>query len=73
MDTRQTLVDRSREVATLRGGRRQLEREVIDSTSDAALVRAARQLGLVQPGERLFIVKGIGAWKDAHTIRRHAR
>jgi cell division protein FtsB len=73
MDTRQTLVDRSREVATLRGERRQLERELIDSTSDPALVRAARQLGLVQPGERLFIVKGIGAWKHAHTIRRHGR
>ena len=27
---------------------------------------------LVKPGERLFIVKGIEAWKHAqHTIRRH--
>jgi hypothetical protein len=35
-------------------------------------VREARQLGLVKPGERLFIVKGVEAWKRAqHTIRRH--
>ncbi len=27
-----------------------------------ALVREARRLGLVKPGERLFIVKGISAW-----------
>ena len=29
------------------------------STSDAALAREARRLGLVKPGEQLFIVKGI--------------
>ena len=27
------------------------------------LVREARRLGLVKPGERLFIVRGIGAWR----------
>jgi cell division protein FtsB len=73
VDTRQTLVDRSREVASLRNERRRLERQLADSTSDAALVREARQLGLVQPGERLFIVKGIEAWQHAHTIKRHGR
>jgi cell division protein FtsB len=73
VDTRQLLVDRSHEVASLRGERRRLERKLADSTSEAALVRAARQLGLVKPGERLFIVKGVEAWKDAHTIRRHGR
>jgi hypothetical protein len=25
-------------------------------------------LGFVKPGEHLFIVKGIEAWKKAHTI-----
>jgi hypothetical protein len=38
------------------------------STSIAALAREARRLGYVRPGEHLFIVKGIAAWKKAHTI-----
>jgi hypothetical protein len=29
-------------------------------------VREARRLGLVKPGERLFIVKGIAAWRKNH-------
>ena len=73
LSTRHTLVERSAEVTTLQDERRKLERQLADSTSDSALVREARRLGLVKPGERLFIVKGIKAWKDAHTIRRHGR
>ena len=30
------------------------------------LVREARRLGLVKPGERLFIVKGIADWRKHH-------
>ena len=30
------------------------------------LVREARRLGLVKPGERLFIVRGIPAWRKHH-------
>ena len=33
----------------------------------AALAREARQLGFVQPGERLFIVKGIERWQRERT------
>jgi cell division protein FtsB len=73
VDTRHALVERASEVTGLRNERRQLERKLSDSTSESALVREARQLGLVKPGERLFIVKGIDAWKAAHTIRRHGR
>jgi cell division protein FtsB len=73
VDAKQTLADRSREVAGLRNERRRLEGKLANSTSDAALVREARQLGLVKPGERLFIVKGIEAWQRAHTIKRHGR
>jgi cell division protein FtsB len=69
--TRQTLVERSGQVETLRAEKRKLERKLADTTSDSALVREARRLGLVKPGERLFIVKGVGAWQHAqHTIRR---
>jgi cell division protein FtsB len=72
VDTRHTLVQRSAEVRSLRNEKRQLERKLADSTGDAALVREARRLGLVKPGERLFIVKGIDAWKHArHTIKGH--
>jgi cell division protein FtsB len=72
VDTRRTLAERSGQVESLRAEKRQLARKLADSTSEAALVREARRLGLVKPGERLFIVKGIEAWKHAQrTIRRH--
>ena len=70
--TRDTLAERSGEVENLRADKRKLERKLADTTSDSALVREARRLGLVKPGERLFIVKGVEAWKHwQHTIRRH--
>ena len=34
-----------------------------------AFAREARQMNLVRPGERLFIVKGIPEWRRAHTMR----
>jgi len=72
VDTRRTLVERSEQVKSLRDERQRLQGKLADSAGDAALVREARRLGLVKPGERLFIVKGIEAWKQArHTIRRH--
>jgi len=72
VDTRRTLLERAGQVKSLRDERRQLQRKLADSASEAALVREARQLGLVRPGERLFIVKGVEVWKHARrTIRRH--
>jgi cell division protein FtsB len=72
--TRQTLADRAAEVRQLRSDQRSLQRRLTDSTNETALVREARQLGLVKPGERLFIVKGIEAWKQAQrTIKRDGR
>lgn len=72
VDTRHTLAERSAQVRSLRDERRRLQHKLADSASESALVREARRLGLVKPGERLFIVKGIGAWKRArHTITRH--
>ena len=71
-DTRDTLTQRSAQVKSLRDKRRQLERKLADATGEEALVRDARRLGLVKPGERLFIVKGAQAWNQAQrTIRRH--
>jgi hypothetical protein len=34
--------------------------------SGATLLRAARRLSLVKPGERLFIVRGISEWRRSH-------
>jgi cell division protein FtsB len=74
VDTRDTLARRSAQVKSLRDERRQLERRLAAASGDAALVRDARRLGLVKPGERLFIVKGTEAWQRAQrTIRRHGR
>jgi Septum formation initiator len=72
VDTRHALAERSAQVKSLRGERRLLQRKLADSASESALVRDARRLGLVKPGERLFVVKGIEAWQRArHTIRGH--
>ena len=72
VDTRHSLAGRRADVRGLEAEKRRLEHELAISTSPAALELEARQLGLVKPGERLFIVKGIAAWERKHaaTIRR---
>jgi cell division protein FtsB len=67
VDTRSTLTDRAAEVRTLRAQKDGLERRLEESKSPAALAREARRLGFVKPGERLFIVKGIEAWRRARS------
>jgi len=54
------------EVRGLRAQQQSLQRLVAASSSDAELAREARRLGLVLPGERLFIVKGIPHWLKRH-------
>ena len=69
--THHTLVQRNADVQGLRAERRSLERKLADAATTTALVQEARRLGYVKPGERLFIVKGIEAWKRARrTIKR---
>jgi len=72
VDTRHSLAGRRADVRGLQAEKQRLEHELAISTSPAALELEARQLGLVKPGERLFIVKGIAAWERKHaaTIRR---
>jgi hypothetical protein len=57
---------RAAEVRKLRTQHMHLQRLVAASTSDAELAREARRLGLVKPGEHLFIVKGINRWRRHH-------
>jgi cell division protein FtsB len=67
VETKASLEDRAAEVRELRAERNELARKVAESDTPEALARRARRLGLVKPGERLFIVKGIDEWKARNT------
>jgi cell division protein FtsB len=54
------------DVQALRAEQAKLQRQLSQLGSKAQLVREARRLGLVKPGEQLFIVKGIPAWRKKH-------
>ena len=66
LSTRDALAERTQEVRSLRAQKLRLERQLADSDTPASLTREARSLGYVKPGERLFIVKGIAAWRRIH-------
>ena len=65
LHTKQQLQARNAEVQTLRTQKARLEKRIAQTATGGQLVREARRLGLVKPGERLFIVKGITAWRHA--------
>ena len=65
LQTKQQLQARDAEVQTLRTQKARLEKRIAQTATGGQLVREARRLGLVKPGERLFIVKGITAWRHA--------
>ena len=52
-------------VESLRLVRAELELRLVNSTSVESLEREARRINYVKPGERLFVVKGIPAWRAA--------
>jgi cell division protein FtsB len=54
------------EVAALRAEKAKLERKIAQADTGPQLIREARHLGLVKPGEQLFIVRGIPAWRKHH-------
>jgi cell division protein FtsB len=66
LHTRHTVSARVAEVRKLRRTHEHLQRLVAASTSDAELAREARRLGLIKPGEHLYIVKGINRWLKRH-------
>lgn len=72
VDTRRQVAVRAAEVQALAQRRRTLERRLRTQSSDAALLRAARRLGYVRPGERLYVVKGLEAWRRAQRAARDA-
>lgn len=57
---RDDVAERKAEAAQLEEKNRELERRVAHAKTAAFVEREARKLGLVRPGERLFIVKRAG-------------
>lgn len=70
LETRGDLADRQAEVAALESVRSDLERRLVASTSLEAAQREARRMGWVRSGERLYVVKGIPAWRQARSPAR---
>lgn len=66
LSTRDALAERTQEVRELRAQKVRLQERLTDTDTPQVLMREARRLGYVKPGERLFIVKGIAAWRRQH-------
>jgi cell division protein FtsB len=74
IQTKHDLSSRAAEVSALKAEKRELQHRLAESSTGEALTQEARRLGLVRPGERLFIVKGISAWVHGKaTIKRGGR
>jgi hypothetical protein len=67
METRNELATSRAEVQTLRIVRSELDLRLVNSTKTDSIEREARRIGYVKPGERLFVVKGIPAWRKARS------
>jgi cell division protein FtsB len=63
ISTRHELQDRRADVRALRAEKSELERQIAQADTATAVVREARLIGYVKPGERLFIVRGISTWR----------
>jgi cell division protein FtsB len=57
------------QVRALRAEKARLQKKIALADTGPELIRQARLLGLVRPGERLFLVRGIAAWR--HRNRTH--
>ena len=66
LDTNKQLQARQAEVRELRKEKAQLQKRIAQTGTGGQLVREARRLGLVKPGEKLFIVRGITTWRKRH-------
>jgi cell division protein FtsB len=64
--TRDVLNRRQAEVTKLQQQQDRLETRIERADTGHVLVREARRLGLVKPGEQLYIVRGIPAWRQKH-------
>jgi len=62
--TSDVLHHRQAEVSRLEAQQRQLKARLATVGTGEDLVREARRLGFVKPGEQLFIVRGIADWRS---------
>ena len=69
LETRNDLATSRTQVESLRLVKAELELRLVNTTSVDSIEREARRIGYVKPGERLFVVKGIPAWRKARTPR----
>lgn len=69
-ETRSDLASRQAEVEALRQTRSELQLRLANSTSVKTTEREARRLGYVRPGEQLFLVKGVSAWRLKQSAQR---
>jgi cell division protein FtsB len=58
-DANALVTERRADLSRLERETAELERELARASSEEFVVREARRLGLVRPGERLFIVTGV--------------
>lgn len=73
VETRSALNVRQAQVNELRAEKARLEARLERSTTLVALTREARQMSLVRPGERLYVVRGIAEWRRAQRASRDAK
>jgi cell division protein FtsB len=66
LHVRAVVANQAAQIQQLERRRDRLTQEISQSQSDIGLAREARRLGLVQPGQQLYIVKGISQWRRAH-------
>jgi cell division protein FtsB len=67
--TKHELQARRAQVQALQVERTKLQEKITLAGTAPQLVRQARLLGLVKPGERLFIVRGISAWRHRNDAK----
>jgi cell division protein FtsB len=61
--TKHQLRTRQQQVQALQAEKAALQKKIALAGTTQELTRQARLLGLVKPGEQLFIVRGINAWR----------
>ena len=66
LESRRDVARADAQVRTLEAERVKLEQRLVSQRSTETLIREARRLAYVKPGERLFIVKGIEKWLKRH-------
>ena len=71
-ETKRELQSQRAQVAALSKTKDQLEQRLTSFTTPEATREEARRIGYVRPGEQLFILKGIAAWREARrSLRSH--